>query len=209
VPALPADESFHEITGQPETLKYAKNLNAHDPWFGGMFASAGVVQLAELLLGGPVVGQNLSLFNKPPRVGDQTPPHQDGYYFKLDPMEAITLWLAVDVVDAENGCVRYIPGSHRGPMRPHQRSNTLGFSQSITDFGTAEDRAREVAIEAAPGDLLAHHWLTVHRADPNRSARTRRAIGMVFNSARAKPDQNAIDAYQKRLYADLSSAEKI
>lgn len=209
IPKLPADENFYEIKGQVDTLKYAKSMNKHDAYFKAMYESDYVVKLAEVLLDGPVVGQHLSLFNKPPRVGDQTPPHQDGYYFKLNPMESLTLWLAVDRVDTENGCVRYVTGSHLKPMRPHSRTKVLGFSQGMTDFGTPEDLKNEVAMSAEPGDLLVHHCMTIHRADPNRSNRTRRAIGIVYNSAAAKEDKRALEEYQKRLYAELAQEGKI
>ena len=209
VPALPADENYYEVKGQPETLKYAKNMSKHDAYFMALYQSDRIIKLAELLLDGPVVGQHISLFNKPPRIGGETPAHQDGYYFMLDPMEALTFWLAVDAVDTENGCVRYVTGSHLQPMRPHQKTKVLGFSQGITDFGTPEDLKNEVAITAQPGDLLIHHCMTIHRADPNRSNRTRRAIGVVFNSARAKENKKALEEYQKRLHAELAQAGKI
>ena len=80
------------------------------------------------------------------------------------------MWLALDVVDEENGCVRYVRGSHRRGMRPHGRTGVLGFSQGITDYGQPEDLADEIAFPAQPGDLLVHHALTIHRADGNRSA---------------------------------------
>lgn len=209
VPHLPADKNFFEIKGQVETLKYAGNMDLHDPYFRKLYEGGGFVELAEWLMDGPVVGKNLSLFNKPPRVGDKTPPHQDGYYFMLDPMEALTLWLAIDLVDAENGCVRYVTGSHRKGMRPHQRTQTLGFSQGISDYGTAEDQQNEVAISAQPGDLLAHHCLTIHRADANRSSRTRRALGVVYNSARARENKQALEEYGKTLKKELAGAGKV
>jgi phytanoyl-CoA hydroxylase len=209
IPTLPAEEAFYEVKGQPDTLKYAKNMDKHDAFFRKMYENERIVKLCELLLDGPVVGANLAMFNKPPRIGEQTPPHQDGFYFMLNPMEALTLWLALDRVDTENGCVRYVPGSHLKPMRPHQRTKVLGFSQGITDFGTPDDLKNEVAMTAQPGDLLAHHCMTIHRADPNRSDRTRRAIGIVYDSAAAKPDDQAIEAYQKKLMAELAQSGKI
>jgi ectoine hydroxylase-related dioxygenase (phytanoyl-CoA dioxygenase family) len=51
----------------------------------------------------------MQYFNKPPSVGQPTPPHQDGYYFMLDPCEAVTMWFALDEVDEENGRMRYVP----------------------------------------------------------------------------------------------------
>jgi phytanoyl-CoA hydroxylase len=208
-PKLPATEQFYEAKGQPETLKYLRSLADHDDWFRTLFASEPFVRLAELLLDGPVVGSNLSLFNKPPRVGEATPAHQDGYYFMLEPMEALTMWLALDVVDTENGCVRYVTGSHRRGMRPHQKTQTLGFSQGISDFGTPDDLATEVAMAAQPGDLLVHHCMTIHRADPNRSDRTRHALGFVYYSARARTDAAKHEAYQKSLARELTQTGKI
>lgn len=50
---------------------------------------------------------------KPPRIGKGTPPHQDGYYFMLEPNEAVTMWMALEDVNEENGCVRYVKESHK------------------------------------------------------------------------------------------------
>jgi hypothetical protein len=51
--------------------------------------------------------------------------------------------------------------------------------------------------------------MTIHRADANRSNRTRHAIGMVYYAARAKEDKVAVEAYQKKLMAELAQAGKI
>jgi phytanoyl-CoA hydroxylase len=209
IPKLPPEENYYEVKGQPDTLKYAKCMSKHDAYFAAMHESERIVKLAELLLDGPVVGQHLSMFNKPPQIGGETPAHQDGFYFMLTPMESLTLWLAVDRVDTGNGCVRYVTGSHLGPMRPHARTQVLGFSQGITDYGTPADLKHEVAVTAEPGDMLIHHAMTIHRADANRSNRTRRAIGIVFNSAAAREDKEALEAYQKKLHDDLAKAGKI
>src|SRR5690606_24826976 len=115
---------------------------------------------------------------KPPRVGSETPPHQDSYYWRIDPIDAgVTFWLPLDKVDEANGCVRYIPGSHRQGMRPHGESKQFGFSLGLLDFGDA-DRRDEVPVPVDAGDMIAHAGLTVHRADPNRSDRRRWAVGL-------------------------------
>lgn len=207
-PTLPPEEHFYEIKGRPETLKYIKSMSAHDEYFRDLANSEKFIKLAELLLEDDIVCQDMSMFNKPPRVGEETPAHQDGFYFMLEPNEALTVWLALDVVDEENGCVRYVKGSHRRGMRDHRRTNTLGFSQGMSDY-SPEDAAQEIALHAQPGDALIHHSMTIHRAEPNRSDRPRRALGFVYYAARAKQDKAAIDEYQKTLYRDLAEAEKI
>jgi phytanoyl-CoA hydroxylase len=210
VPTMPADHVYFEDKNRPETLKQIQALHAHDAYFSGLFAGSRFERLAEFLLGGRVIGKNLQYFNKPSSVGKATPPHQDGYYFKLDPCEAVTMWLALDPVDEENGCVRYVIGSHGRGMRNHARTDVLGFSQGIVDYGRAEDLANERAMPADPGDLLVHHALLIHRADANRTAsRQRRSLGFVYYAQRSREDVAQTRAYQERLTSDLAAAGKI
>jgi len=210
VPTLPREQTFYEEKGDDNTLKQIQQLQKNDAYFGRLFSNSKFEQLAELLLDGPVDGRNMQYFNKPPLIGKATPPHQDGYYFMIKPTEAVTMWLAMDHVDEENGCVRYIHGSHEWGMRPHGRTQTLGFSQGVMDYGIESDRANEVALPAQPGDLLVHHCMTIHRADGNVSAnRTRRALGFVYYSAQAEVDEEADAAYQKRLADEMKQAGKL
>ncbi len=210
VPQLLPEHVFYEDKNNPVTLKQIQKMGDYDPWFQELFTYSRFREMAEILLAGPVVPQNLQYFNKPPGVGQTTPPHQDGYYFMLDPCEAVTMWFALDKVDEENGCVRYVRGSHHHGMRDHARTQTLGFSQGIIDYPTEQDHEAEIAIPAKPGDLLVHDALTVHRADGNRSAtRTRRALGFVYFSDRAKEDTEAKAAYHQRLTEEMKSQGKI
>jgi phytanoyl-CoA hydroxylase len=207
-PRLPASEVFYEIKGQPATLKQLQRMFEHDEWFQRFFFSDRFVKLAETLMGDAVVGKNLQWFNKQPGVSLPTPPHQDGFYFMLEPNEAVTMWLALDEVDEANGCVRYVPGSHRRGLRHHERTDTLGFSQGIPDYHE-DDRRRERAMAARPGDLLAHHALTIHRADANASARTRRALGFIYYSSAAREDVARKAAYQQAIAAEWATEGKL
>jgi phytanoyl-CoA hydroxylase len=210
VPGLPPEEVFYERRGEAATLKQIQRVWQHDAWIGHHFLEGIFRQWAQALLGGEVVPKNLQYFNKPSGVGRATPAHQDGYYFLLSPCEAVTLWLALDDVDEENGCVRYLPGSHRRGLREHQRTQVLGFSQGIADYPTAEDRRCEIPVPAQAGDLLIHHALTVHRADANRSkTRSRRALGWVYFSASAIEDSDGQLAYQRNLATEMKKAGKI
>jgi phytanoyl-CoA hydroxylase len=210
VPAIPREHVYYESLGSKETIKQIQRLNEYDPYFDRWLTNSKFRHTAEILLGEEVSCQGIQYFNKSPNVGLPTPPHQDGYYFMLEPCEAVTMWLALEEVDEENGCVRYVPGSHRLGMRDHGRTDTLGFSKSIVDYPCSNDRDREIASAVSPGDLLAHHALTVHRADGNRSAtRTRQALGFLYYAASAKPDKKAHAEYQKQLKEELACAGKI
>ncbi len=210
VPTMPKEHVFYEDKADKSTLKQLQGLADRDPFFQQLMIGGRFENLAETLLNDRAIGQNLQYFCKPPGGGKPTPPHQDGYYFKLKPCEAITLWFALDEVDEENGCVRYVRGSHRRGMRPHGRTTTLGFSQGIADYGTPEDTENETPITASPGDLLAHHAMTVHRADGNNSqTRYRRALGFVYFTERARIDEEAKAAYQKLLEREMAAEGKI
>jgi phytanoyl-CoA hydroxylase len=212
VPKMPRESVYYEDINRPETLKQIQGLHRHDNYFENMYYGNRFEELAEVLFGGPVSkeGNNFQYFNKPPKDGLPTPPHQDGYYFKIEPCEALTMWLALEEVDEENGCVRYVKGSHQRGMRPHGRSGTLGFSQGITDFGTEEDKANEIKFHAQAGDLLVHQAMMIHLAGANTSAtRTRKAIGLIYYSQRAKVDHEAKAAHQRKMTEDLKAAGKI
>ena len=175
----------YEKPGEEETLKSMNKMDYYDPFFDEyLLKNPRIEQLSERLLHGPTIIRNVQWFNKPPRIGGETPPHQDNIFAKLVPPEALTLWIALDPMDASNSCIRYLPGSHRSVLRNHVDSDVSGFSKRIDDFGE-RDRSEEVAIAAEPGDLLIHHIMTVHRTDPNESERHRRAIGFQVKSTRA------------------------
>jgi len=206
VPAMPANNVFYEDKNDAATLKQLIDLHLHDSFFKDVLINSRFKELAEFLLDDKVIGKNLEYFNKPPLIGKPTPPHQDGYYFMLNPSIAVTMWMALEPADEENGCVKYVKGSHLKGMRPHGRTKTLGFSQGIIDFATDEDKANEVAFPAKPGDLLVHHSLTIHRAGPNMSAtRSRKALGLIYFGESAKEDIEAKREYQRKLQEERLS----
>lgn len=198
VPTLPETHAFFVDRARPETLKQMQHMTG-DPFFAAYARNPLWIALAEALLQEEARCLGPEWFNKPPGEDAPTPPHQDNYYFNLKPPNVVTIWLALDQVDEENGCLRYVPGSHREGIRPHGRSAILGFSQGITDFGQA-DRAREVAVCLQPGDAVVHHGEMIHRADANRSPlRHRRAFAMVMEGESCRRDEESYARYMVAL----------
>lgn len=198
VPTRSLSDVFYQEPSRPETLKQMQHME-HDPFFGQYVHHPKWVAMAETLCGEAATCQSPEWFNKPPGVEHPTPPHQDNYYFNLVPPNVVTLWLALDPVDDENGCLRYVTGSHRRGIRPHNATKVLGFSQGITDYDD-DDRAQEAVIHLAPGDLVAHHGETIHRAEPNRSTdRHRRAFAMVFRGVSCRRDEDRYRQYEDAL----------
>src|SRR5262249_32152487 len=133
VPTLPDSEAFYVDRSRPETLKQMQRMEC-DPFFRDYRKHPTWLGLARSLLGADAAASSPEWFNKPPGTESPTPPHQDNYYFNFNPPQVLTIWLALDSVDEENGALRYVTGSHLRGIRPHSRSGTLGFSQSITDY---------------------------------------------------------------------------
>jgi phytanoyl-CoA hydroxylase len=199
VPTLPSSAAFYQDRSRPETLKQMQHMEG-DPYFRDYTRQARWCELAEVLVGESASCQAPEWFNKPPGTAHPTPPHQDNFYFSLRPPNVVTLWLALDEVDEENGCLRYVRGSHRAGVRPHAPSQVIGFSQGISDYGES-DQSEEVAVHLQPGDMVAHHGDTIHRAEANRSSdRQRRAFAMVFKGKSCRRDEAAYQRYLEALH---------
>lgn len=193
-------------TSRTGAVRALDNL-AVDPFFEALGRSPKWMSLAAELLGHPVcpaVRDEYSdwgwqaFFDVPPGAADPTPPHQDNYYYRWNPSDTLSLWVALDAVDESNGCVRYVRGSHRTGLRHHLLSEHQAFSQSVADYGP-DDRVAEISFDLEPGDLVAHHGQTIHRSLPNVSGRRRWAFAMFFRSTRCERDEEAYAAYRRDL----------
>jgi phytanoyl-CoA hydroxylase len=205
VPGLPPSDAFYDDRSRPETLKQMQRLE-QDAFFFHYLTHPVWKSLAEALLGEEANASGAEWFNKPAGTNHITPPHQDNYYFCLRPPQVLTMWMALDTVDEENGCLRYVPGSHQRSIRPHGRTRTLGFSQGIMDYGD-EDYATEIPVSLQPGDVTVHHGNTIHRADANTSlVRNRRSFALVFKGVSCQRDEPAFARY---LAASKAHEEKL
>ncbi len=110
--------------------------------------------------------------------------HQDQAYWPATPdTRTASFWMAIDDSTLENGCVRFIPGSHREPkLRPHHplhgdrgKSHTL-----VAEVDPEKDEIRPAPIRR--GDVTVHHERTVHGSGGNRTAGWRRAYVVAFRA---------------------------
>jgi len=156
----------------------------HPAWQGNLFEQR-AASIAEALHGpGMVLDYDQLLAKRPGKDDAVFEWHQDQAYWPVfpDPRTA-TVWLAVDDSTLENGCMRFVPGSNRGPLRPHRplagdrdRSHTL-----LTDVDPARDVVRPVPIRR--GDVTVHDERVLHGSGGNRSSGWRRAYIVAFRAA--------------------------
>jgi phytanoyl-CoA hydroxylase len=128
-------------------------------------------------IAGQFVGPDIALFAshyicKPPYSGRPVLWHQDGAYWPLEPMEVVTLWLAIDDSTPENGGLRVIPGSHREDLhalRQREDLDSVLGSESANDV----DESLAVDLTLSAGDVEVHHPHIIHGSDANTSPQRR------------------------------------
>jgi ectoine hydroxylase-related dioxygenase (phytanoyl-CoA dioxygenase family) len=124
---------------------------------------------------------------KPALEGAATPWHQDQAYGKLDyDYEEFTVWLPLQDVDQNSGCLQFVPGTHMGPIKPHRSPNNDITAHSLECCYTPS--AEEiVSVPMRSGDCSIHSCRVLHGSPSNRSSVVRYAYILVFRNSTAPP----------------------
>jgi len=136
----------------------------------------------------PVVGPDIGLWSshfisKPAGVGKATPWHEDSAYWngRISTMEGIcTVWLALDKVDAENGAMKVIPGSHANGFSEYEEVSKDSNIFHIEIKPEQVDESRAVTFDLEAGECSLHEARIIHGADANRSTRRRAGYTMRY-----------------------------
>ena len=119
---------------------------------------------------------------KPPGVKSrETNWHQDfPYWSGMDRPGALSAWIAIDDVYVKNGCMHFVPGSHKFGKQEGISLTTQG--ESIVQ--KMKERGHKVAepetIELPAGGVTFHHGCNFHYAGPNLSDKPRRAFAIIY-----------------------------
>lgn len=117
---------------------------------------------------------------KPPGSDNQVPWHQD-FLSQPDKHDKIVVWIALDNMRRNNGCIKVIPGSHKGGFR--QFTKTAGATHHSSIELTQEDEANVRYVEMQAGDALVFSNYLIHSSEQNDSADYRRAARFVYASS--------------------------
>ena len=132
------------------------------------------------------------LFMKPPRFGSEKPYHQDNFYFRCTPGgHVITAWIALDDVDEENGCLRYISGSHKKGIIDHVE--VPGQPYNLAPPDDLIDWEREASAPVHKGGVVFHHSETLHSSRRNTSDRWRRGYATHWVTSSVTSDTDNLD----------------
>ena len=134
---------------------------------------------------------------KPPFNGAATAWHQDDAYVGWDkddvytqrhvdsdtrdpgPM-TVTFWVPLHDVSIAMGCMHFVPGSHRQPMRRHRQRTPGAAALEAMDV----DTSRAVACPLRAGDATVHWGRTLHYTGPNLTPTPRLAWSLMFAARR-------------------------
>lgn len=158
------------------TEQLHNDLMRDDPFWVRLVADDRLLDLAQTFIGPDIALFASHYIAKRPFDGQAVLWHQDGGFWPLEPMEVVSLWLSLDEVDTENGCLRVIPGTQGLDLQAnHERQdvdNVLGAEMDLSQV----DEAKAVDVQLQPGDVEIHHPNLIHGSHANTSPRWRRGL---------------------------------
>jgi phytanoyl-CoA hydroxylase len=173
------DESGRLRQSRENSLnKMGHAMHDLDPVFDRFSHSPELDKVARALgIADPAIIQSMYLF-KPPRIGAEVVCHQDSTYIYTEPESCIGFWFALEDATVENGCMYFIPGAHRGPLR--QRNHRLDDGTLRTDVLSDEPFPDDgkVAAEVGAGSLVIFDGRAPHLSGENRSGKSRHAYSL-------------------------------
>ena len=152
-----------------------------------------ILDMVEQVLGLDLVLWITRILCKPAGKGREVPWHQDGEYWPMRPLATCSAWIAIDPVSTRNGCMRFIPGSHKQQelYRHHQtaRENlVLNLELDQDQF----DESKAVNVELEAGQISLHDVRMIHGSLANTSGERRAALIMRYMPATSHYDRSLV-----------------
>jgi ectoine hydroxylase-related dioxygenase (phytanoyl-CoA dioxygenase family) len=169
------------------------NLHEQDVELASFVHSATVGNLVQGVAGEGLCFLFSSTLEKQPFAGPLRA-HHDLRQMPFDTETMVTAWIALDDVDARNGCLYYFPGTQRMGVRRAKDSAKSSFKDSSIDylrFYSEFDEVEPVFAEVPRGTVLFHNGMTIHGSGANLSRRPRMALALSFiplNTVCTDPD---------------------
>ena len=173
-------ESFLGMKGRVGILRFKPHLAF--TWMFELIEHPAVLDAVERIVGPDILCVGSIVWIKDPNDGKFVSWHQDNVYTGFEPESAHLSWMAMTPSTLENGCVRFIPGSHTWPAlvhdETHDPNNLLSRGQTLRDI----DPSAAVPALLAPGEFSIHHECTVHGSEENRGSVRRIGFSGIYCS---------------------------
>lgn len=200
-PSHPNNHLFHEFNSNESDDPDSVLFHALGAWraaesFHDALWNPAFTVPASQFLGGSVRFWHDQLFCKPARHGGVVAWHQDySYWTRTQPMNHLTCWIGLDDSTEENGCLQYIPGSHKWDLlEVTGLAGDMDAIQSVLNDDQKE-QFKPRPIELKRGEASFHHPLMVHGSYANNSPHSRRAmvINVVLDGVRSEVDEPLLE----------------
>ena len=139
-----------------------------------------ILDAVEAILGPDILVWGSTFFVKDPHSASFVSWHQDLRYWGLDSDAEVSAWVALSPVTEANGCMRFVPGSHKGELLPH--NDTFADDNFLTrgqEAAVEIENKDTVLVPLAPGQASFHHGKLLHGSGPNHS--DERRVGFAIN----------------------------
>jgi ectoine hydroxylase-related dioxygenase (phytanoyl-CoA dioxygenase family) len=186
----------NESTDPTRVLFHALGAWRVSPAFHDILWNPAFLVPASQLLGGSVRFWHDQLFVKPPHHGGVVAWHQDySYWTRTKPLRHLTCWIGLDDSTPANGCVQYVPGSHKWPDLP--KPELTGELEAIKSVLPTEIREqfKPACAELKKGESTFHHARTMHGSGRNETSIPRRAtvINVVLDGVMSDSDEPLLE----------------
>lgn len=146
-----------------------------------------ILDHVEPLLGPDFFMWASNFFIKESRTLETVGWHQDAYYWPLEPVESLTVWLAFDDVADDNGAMQVLPGSHTRHLVSHGRESSDSVLSLVADVsGFDSSDARSVHLKR--GEISIHDDKLLHCSPANPSPRRRAGFTIRYSPNRVTCD---------------------
>ncbi len=174
--------------GKEASLPQILGFQRFIPDFDQTLLLANARQIVQQLLGADAHCGGGHAIYKPPFHGAATPWHQDEAYWNPAMVyRSLSIWVPLQEATVANGCMHFVPGSHRLPVLEHRPINNDPRIHGLELVDSEMHHVRDaVACPLAPGGATVHHHATLHYAGANRSPIPRRAC-ILGGGAPAQP----------------------
>jgi Phytanoyl-CoA dioxygenase (PhyH) len=164
--------------------------------------------IAEQILGPKAENDLEHAINKPPFNGAATPWHQDDAFHRRGSgvPESISIWMPLQDVTVESGCMRYIRGSNLGPLYPHRSPHNDPRIHGLETI-SPPDLTNCVAVPMRVGDAVIHLSRTLHSAGVNTGDQPRRAYVLGY-SVKTRRDRILMRDYPWNLEKQTAREER-
>lgn len=166
--------------GDPFQGSYRFKSHLLFKWLADVVRAPALLDAVEPLTGPDILCWTTHWFVKEADSVNYVSWHQDSNYWGVESDKFVSAWLAVSQSSVESGCLRLLPGSHRGPKLEHvdtwEQDNMLTRGQSILDI----DESKAVNLELEPGEVALFDYRLAHASYANRSNDRRIGIGIRY-----------------------------